>query len=145
MTGESRLSEQELKYLRKAVPLLDRVIPLLDRAGTWLAQERALLEPATGATSELTRLEDEARHLLKEWQRLKPPKRFRQPWQLYQVVLSDLGEMVQSTQEALRKQDVSLIAGELEVFLARYRADLQRALHAHDQLRQNLLQGLRGV
>ena len=112
---------------------------------TWLARERTPLAPVTGATSELRRLEDEARHLLKEWQRHKPPKRFRHPWQLYQVVLSDLAETVQSTQEALRKQDVSLIVWELEVFLARYRADLERALHAQDQLRQNLLQGLRGV
>ena len=93
----------------------------------------------------MTLLEDEARKLLKEWQRLKPPERFRQPWQLYQVVLSDLGEILQSTNEALRKEDVSLIERELEVFLARYRADLERALHAHEQLRQNLLQGLRGV
>ena len=43
MTGESRLSERELTYLRKAVPLLDQVGPLLDHTGTWLAQERARL------------------------------------------------------------------------------------------------------
>ena len=109
MTGESRLSKQQLKYLHEASPILSRVTPLLSDVGTWLAKALAPPEPVAGATPELTRLEDETGTLLKQWLRLKPPERFRRPWELYQVVLSDLAEMLQSTHEALRKEDVGLI------------------------------------
>jgi hypothetical protein len=145
MGRQDTLREQDVKFLSKAVPLLDCVVPIIDDVGAWLAKELAQSAPAPGAASDLARLEDETTKFLREWQRLKPPGRFRQPWELYQVVFCDLREMLQSTPEALHKEDVRLIAQEPEVSLARYRADLQTAIRAHDQLRLNVRQALGAV
>ena len=83
MGRQDRLREQEAKYLSKAVPLIDRAAPILDDVGTWLARELRPSDLAPGAASTLSRLEDETKKF-EDWQRLEPPGRFRQSWELYQ-------------------------------------------------------------